>query len=91
MATINNTSGNQGQDTHNRQEDQGNDEEEELEEIQMDTYDEEAPDETAEDAAKKHEFRISRIGQSYNFTIKAREVLKYERHPGCLGCKTHHW
>ena len=30
---------------------------------------------------------FSRIGQSYNFTIKARFVLKYGPHLDYLGCK----
>ena len=54
--------------------------------IQMDIFDEEEG-ERAEEVAKKREVVFSRFGQSSNFTIKARHVLKYGRHPGSSGWK----
>ena len=63
------------------------DDEEEPEDIQMDIIDEEDPGGTAEDTAKKQDVRFSRIGQSCNFTIKARHLLKYGPRLGCLRCK----
>ena len=48
----------------------------------MEIYDEE---DRGERVAQDVIFR--RIGQSYNFTIRSRCVLKYGPHFGCLGCK----
>ena len=41
----------------------------------------------AEDISKQQEVIHSRIGLSYSFTIKARDVAKYGAYPGCPGCK----
>ena len=53
--------------------------------IQMDIFDEEEG-ERAEEVAKR-DVVFSRFGQSSNFTIKARHVLKYGPHPGSSGWK----
>ena len=53
----------------------------------MEIIDEEEPGETAEEVAKKQDVMISRMGQSYTFTIEARCVLEYGPHSGCPGCK----
>ena len=66
---------------------QGDDEEEEPEEIQMGKNDGEDPGETVEDTAMKQDVIFSRIGQSYTFTIKSRDVPKYGPHLRCQGCK----
>ena len=66
---------------------QGNDGEEEPVDIQMKILDEEDTGETAEDVARKQFVIFSRIGQSYNFTIIARDLLKYGPHLGSLECK----
>ena len=76
--------GNQDQRTNNRR---GRPEEEEPEEIQMEIYDEEDRGERVEDIAEKQDVICSRIGQSFNFTIQSRYVLKCGPHLGCLGCK----
>ena len=86
MATVGQVSGNHGQTHLTDDEDQCKDEEEEPAAIQMDKYDGEDPCETVEDSANNPEFIFSRIGQSYNFTIKARDVLTYVSQPGCPGC-----
>ena len=53
----------------------------------MDMFYEEEPGETAEEVGKRQGVIFSRIGRSYNSTIKARDVLSYGSHPGCPGCK----
>ena len=68
------------------EEEQDNDGKDGPEEIQMDIFDEEE-DERAEEVAKKREVVFSTFGQSSNFTIKARHVLKYGPHPGSSGWK----
>ena len=74
--------------THIGDDDEQDDEnEDEFEDIQMEIYDEEDPDDSVEQIAKKQNVIFSRVGQSYSFTIKARDVLKYDPHPGCPGCK----
>ena len=54
-------------ETH--QEEQDNDEEEEPEEVKMNIFHEEAPGETAEEVAEKHDVLFSWIGRSYMFTF----------------------
>ena len=56
---------------------EGDDEEEEPEEIQVEIYDEEDAGESVEDTAKKQDVLSTGIGQSYNLTSKSRDVLKY--------------
>ena len=53
----------------------------------MKICDEEDPKKTVEEIAKKQDVIVSRIGQWYNFTMKARDVLKYGPYFGCPGCK----
>ena len=73
---------------HIPDEEQDNDEEEEPDEIQMDTFlAEEEPGGTADEVAKTQDVKFTRIGRSYNFTMKARDVLKYGPRPVCPGCK----
>ena len=52
----------------------------------MEIYDEEDRGER-EDMRRSRTSYCSRIGQTYNFTIRSRCVLKYGPHFGCLGCK----
>ena len=73
MEIINYTSGNEGQDAHNkrrrtRQRRGGR--------ARMEILDEEEPGEAAEEVAEKQDVTSSRVGRSYTFTIKARDVLK---------------
>ena len=69
------------------EEDQGDNEEDGPEEIQMEIFDQEEPGETAEEVAKEQDVIFSRIEQSYTSNIKSRDVVKYEPHPGCPGHK----
>ena len=76
MATVNKASGNLDQNTHNRRR---------RPRVMMrkkspkksdwEIYDEEDPGETVEDIAKKKDVIVTRIGQPYNFTSKALDVL----------------
>ena len=63
------------------------DDEEEPEDIQMDTFHEEEPGVTAEEVSKKQDVNFRRTGQSYNVTIEARDALECGPHLGCLECK----
>jgi hypothetical protein len=71
----------------NDDEDEEDEQDDEPEAVQLEVYDDEDPTETAEDIVKKQDVIMNRTGQSYSFTIKARDVLKYGPHPGCPGCK----
>ncbi len=54
----------------------------------MEVYEEEDPNETPEDIAEQQEEVIyRRVGESYSFYIKARDVAKYGAHPGCPECR----
>ena len=76
--------------THlSEKEDEGDEdeEEEELDEVPEEVYDDEDPPEVVEEIAKQQEIIYSRFGHSYNFTIKARDVIKYGATEGCPGCR----
>ena len=72
------------------EEDQGDDEEEEPEEIQTEIYDEEDPGETVQGTAKE-DVMFSRIGQSYNFTVKAPGCTEVWATPRLPEMQVHHW
>ena len=76
--------------THlSEKEDEGDEDEEgeELDEVPEEVYDDEDPPEVVEEIAKQQEIIYSRFGHSYNFTIKARDVIKYGATEGCPGCR----
>ena len=50
-------------------------------------YDDEDPPEVVEEITKRQEIIHSRVGLSYSFTIKARDVAKYGATAGCPGCR----
>ena len=64
-------------------------EEEELDEVPEEVYDDEDPPEVVEEIAEQQEIIHSRVGLSYSFTIKARDVAKYGATAGCPGCRFH--
>ena len=62
-------------------------EEEEPNEIQVEVYDEEDPENEVEDVTKQQEIINDRIGDTYSFYIKARDINKYGSTPRCPGCR----
>ena len=53
----------------------------------MEVYQEDDSRETIEEVAKQQEVIFSRIGETYGFYIKARDIAKYGPTPGCPGCR----
>jgi hypothetical protein len=65
----------------------GDDDDGDLEDIRLEAYDDEDPTETAEEAQKQQSIILSQVGQSYSFTVQARDILKYGPTANCPGCK----
>ena len=66
---------------------EGGSDDDDEDEINMEVYQEDDSTETAEEVAKQQEVIFSRIGETYGFYIKARDIAKYGPTPGCPGCK----
>ena len=69
------------------EEEDDNEDEDDINEEQDEAYLDEDPPEVIEKITKQQEIIYNRIGLSYSFTIKARDVAKYGATPGCPGCR----
>ena len=74
--------------THIKEDDEESDNEDGGDDqVHIETLDDVDAEATITNVKKSQDIIFSRVGQSYSFYIKARDVLKYSPSKGCPGCK----